>query len=181
MSRKTLMKNNRVKTGWAASVTMAGLAISLYLMSGCTRSGEPSSSLAAVPEPADVGHTSVEKVDLRGVQFRPDGSIRSDSKPILDSAIELLKTKPNATVYVDAYCDLTGGARLNQHLSDERAAAVATYLETHGITADHIVPRGFGASHFVASNTTAADRSQNRRIELVVQADTSRTVATSQE
>ncbi|MGO9452804.1 MAG: OmpA family protein [Candidatus Binataceae bacterium] len=138
-------------------------------MSACSRSIQPVPPLASTSRLASTD-TSIEKVELRGVQFRRDGSILPDSKPVLDSALELLKNEPNATIYVDAYCDPTGGQKLNQQLSEQRAAAVASYLQKHGIP-DHVVPRGFGASHFVASNTTVSGRFQNRRIELVVQRD----------
>jgi outer membrane protein OmpA-like peptidoglycan-associated protein len=125
----------------------------------------PAARTAEVPSP----NQAIEKVDLRGVEFRRDGSIGTHSYPILDSAVEMLKNKPSSTIYVDAYCDATGGKDVNLRLSDERAAAVASYLEQHGIPADHIVSHGFGASHFVATNATTSGRAQNRRVELVVQ------------
>jgi outer membrane protein OmpA-like peptidoglycan-associated protein len=109
-----------------------------------------------------------QKVDLRGVEFQHDGSIKSASDPVLDSALDMLKDKPGATIYVDAYCDPSGGEKLNERLSKERAAAVSSYLVKHGIPADHIVARGLGATNFVASNATHSGREQNRRIELVV-------------
>jgi outer membrane protein OmpA-like peptidoglycan-associated protein len=89
----------------------------------------------------------------------------------------MLKSKPSSTIYVDSYCDSTGGKNLNRRLSDERAAAVTSYLEQHGIRADRVVSHGFGASHFVASNATTSGRAQNRRIELVVQPGTPPTTA----
>jgi len=71
-------------------------------------------------------------------------------------------------VYVDTYCDPTGGKRLNLRLSQQRAAIVSTYLEDHGIVSDRLIARGFGATHFIARNETADGRAQNRRIELTV-------------
>ena len=71
-------------------------------------------------------------------------------------------------VYVDTYCDPTGGTRLNLRLSQERAAIVSAYLEDHGIASDRLVARGFGATQFIASNETADGRAQNRRIELLL-------------
>jgi len=69
-------------------------------------------------------------------------------------------------VLVDSYCDPTGGKQLNQRLSGDRAVAVATYLEHKGIASDRLIPHGFGATEFVASNATADGREQNRRVEL---------------
>jgi outer membrane protein OmpA-like peptidoglycan-associated protein len=165
------MRRHWLDINWAAGATIGALAFLLLRMSACSGSTQP---LAPLPSPSRAdGITSfdrptIEKVDLRGIRFLRDGSIGPNSEPVLDSAVEILKKKPNATIYVDAYCDPTGGPKLNQQLSEARALAVASYLEKHGISDEHVVPRGFGASHFVASNTTASGRSQNRRIELVV-------------
>ena len=87
-------------------------------------------------------YAQAEKIDLRGVQFQRDGSIHPASKPVLDSAIELLKDKPDATIFVDAYCDPSGGAKLNRELSEKRAEAVASYFDEHGI------PRATGSSRW---------------------------------
>ena len=110
-----------------------------------------------------------EKILLEGVRFKPDGSgLRPNAQPILDSAVELLESHPDMKVYVDAYCDPTGGKRLNFRLSQQRAAIVSAYLEGHGIASDRLIARGFGATHFIARNDTADGRAQNRRIELIL-------------
>jgi outer membrane protein OmpA-like peptidoglycan-associated protein len=168
------MKPFCLNINWAAGATLAaigGAAISLLQMSACSRSVEllPPEVAPLRPNQTSASVRSFEKVDLHGVQFLGDGSIRPESKAVLDAALELLKDKPNATIYVDAYCDPRGGPKLNQQLSEARAAAAASYLESRGISSERVVPRGFGASNFVASNTTASGRSQNRRIELLVQ------------
>jgi OmpA-OmpF porin, OOP family len=157
---------------WVAGSLLGGLGALFFIYaSGCSKTAQqieplpPASQTEKAPSPSE----AIEKVDLRGVEFQRDGSIGTNSDPILDSAIEMLKDKPSSTIYVDSYCDPTGGKNLNLRLSDERAAAVASYLEQHGVPADHIVSRGFGASHFVASNATTSGRAQNRRIELVVE------------
>ena len=110
-----------------------------------------------------------EKILLEGVRFKPDGSgIRANAQPILDSAVELLKSRPDMKVYVDTYCDPTGGKRLNLRLSQQRAAIVSAYLEDHGIASHRLIARGFGSTHFIARNETADGRAQNRRIELML-------------
>jgi outer membrane protein OmpA-like peptidoglycan-associated protein len=110
-----------------------------------------------------------EKILLEGVRFKPDGSgLRPNAQPILDSAVELLESHPGMKAYVDTYCDPTGGKRLNFRLSQQRAAIVSAYLEGHGIAADRLIARGFGATHFIARNDTADGRAQNRRIELIL-------------
>ena len=142
----------------------AVLLILLSFLSACSRRlGTPADSV----QPTLGGgssFTSAEiaakgKIILEGVQFETDGSgLRPDSQPIVDSAVALLKSQPDIKVYVDAYCDPTGGKRLNLRLSQLRAATVTAYLEDHGIASDRLTPRGFGATHFIASNDTGDGR-----------------------
>jgi hypothetical protein len=109
-----------------------------------------------------------EKISIRGVEFRQDGQLIASSKPVLDAAAALIKTQPDAEVYVNAYCDPTGGSRLNEQISKARAQAVKAYLEKDGVAPERLFARGFGATEFVANNTSANGRRQNRRIELIV-------------
>lgn len=151
---------------------IAILLLSLSVTSACTRPGtgaadqttqigdaRPGSAASTVPR---------EEIVLQDVQFNSDGSrIRPGSQPVLDRAADLLKGEPARKFYVDAFCDPVGGKRLNLRLSEQRAAAVARYLEERGVAPDRLIPRGFGAANFVASNDTAIGRAQNRRVELV--------------
>ena len=43
------------------------------------------------------------------------------------------------------------------------------YLVAQGINGDRIQARGLGSSFPVASNTTAAGRQQNRRVDVIIQ------------
>jgi len=109
-----------------------------------------------------------QKIILRGVHFNFDKSnIRPEDAAILDEAVGVLKQNPKMTVEVNGYCDAIGTVRYNQKLSERRAHAVAQYLEDHGIPASQLIPRGYGKTHFVASNRTRAGRAQNRRVELL--------------
>jgi len=109
-----------------------------------------------------------EKIRLEGLRFKADEtSLRPTSKPILDAAAEVLKSQPDKKIYVDSYTDPSGGKPANLKISQQRAENVKAYLETQGIASDRMIPRGFGAENFVASNDNANDRKQNRRIELV--------------
>ncbi len=53
-------------------------------------------------------------------------------------------------------------------LSELRAAEVARALIEEGVAPSRIVTRGFGATAPVASNSTAAGRQRNRRVEIVL-------------
>lgn len=86
---------------------------------------------------------------------------------MLDEAAETLKSNPNVKVEVNGYCDSIGTAAYNLKLSQRRAEAVAGYPEDKGIPASQVIPQGFGKTHFVATNSTAEGRAENRRVELM--------------
>ena len=144
----------------------AALVFPLAMLSACTQS--TALTQAAAPLQTVVVESQTEKIDLRGVGFNRDGTITPGSRPLLDTAAEVIKTETDATVYVDAYCDPSGGVSLNQKISDARAAAVRAYLVSQGVPANRVVARGFGATRFVATNTSREGRHENRRIELVL-------------
>jgi len=56
----------------------------------------------------------------------------------------------------------------NWELSAERALTVVRYLVKKGIPDEDIRAAGCGASRPVAANSTAAGKSKNRRVEIVV-------------
>jgi chemotaxis protein MotB len=60
------------------------------------------------------------------------------------------------------------GISSNQVLSEKRAEAVMQFLISQGVKPDMISAQGFGDSDPVASNSTAAGRAQNRRVELSI-------------
>ncbi len=123
---------------------------------------------AAPPPPPPPPPKAMEKLVLRGVHFDFDKSdIRPEDEPVLDEAAAALKQQPGVSIYVDGYCDAVGKAQYNQRLSERRAASVAAYLQKQGISEGRLTPRGFGKTHFVASNDTTDGRAQNRRVELV--------------
>ena len=71
-------------------------------------------------------------------------------------------------VEVNGYTDSTGSAEYNKVLSQKRAQAVASYLESKGVPAKNLTVKGYGATNFVAENDTAEGRAQNRRVDIVL-------------
>jgi len=165
------------RSTFVGPASFRGIAVVIFLVgsiSACSRTLGTSANFVQTTSGGGAS-TSVtqtaprEKIVLEGVRFKPDGSgLRPNSQPILDSAVELLKSHPDMKVYVDTYCDPTGGTQLNLRLSQQRAAMVSAYLEDHGIASNRLIARGFGATQFIASNETADGRAQNRRIELLL-------------
>lgn len=93
-------------------------------------------------------------------------SIKQESFNTLVSIKNILNEYPNAKFYIDGHTDSTGSKAKNQQLSEERAASVRGYLIENGIEASRLQSRGFGPDKPVATNSTAAGRKQNRRVEV---------------
>jgi peptidoglycan-associated lipoprotein len=66
------------------------------------------------------------------------------AKTSLEKLVDILKLNPEAVVEISAHTDDTGDDRLNQELSEKRAASVVDYLQTRGIAAKNLKARGYG-------------------------------------
>ena len=77
-----------------------------------------------------------------------------------------LADEPTLRVEVGGHTDNTGQAAGNIRISQARANAVRTYLISKGIAADRLTAKGYGSSKPLAPNTTPANRTKNRRVEL---------------
>jgi outer membrane protein OmpA-like peptidoglycan-associated protein len=74
----------------------------------------------------------------------------------------------NYRVRVEGYTDSIGEADYNQMLSLERAESVRAELLAAGIAPNRILVQGFGEQYPKASNSNAAGRQENRRVEIVI-------------
>ncbi|SDZ39841.1 OmpA family protein [Pseudomonas sp. NFIX28] len=74
-------------------------------------------------------------------------------------------------VRVDGHTDASGKETYNQQLSLRRAKSVSKVLVTTGMREENIQLRGLGSKEPVASNSTVAGRTENRRVSIVVIAD----------
>jgi OOP family OmpA-OmpF porin len=124
---------------------------------------------APPPPPPPPAPPVQKKIVLRGVNFDFDkSSIRADARPVLDEAINILKSQGGVAIIAEGHTDSTGSDSYNQGLSVRRANAVRDYLVAGGIEASRISTEGFGETQPVASNSTRDGRAQNRRVELKV-------------
>ncbi|GEM_PF-6600789 len=129
----------------------------------------PPSRAPAVPEPkaAAVPVMVAPEIAFRGVFFaRKSSDLNDAQKHALDDAVAALKEHPRLRIYVKGYTDSRGSRRLNERLSQDRAATVAAYLISQGVALDQLIVVGMGATHPLAPNTTEAGRAINRRVEL---------------
>ena len=117
----------------------------------------------------------------------PDGSVslimpgsitfdtnKSNIKPnfyaTLDKVAQTLTEDSKSGILVTGYTDSSGSDSINLPLSQARAQSVAGYLASKGISTARINSQGLGSSNPIASNTTAAGKEQNRRVEISIYA-----------
>lgn len=94
--------------------------------------------------------------------------VKSDFYAVLNSVSLVLKKYNKTVIEVSGHTDSSGSESYNQSLSERRANSVGQYLGTQGIDRRRIITVGYGESHPIADNKTAAGRQQNRRVELTL-------------
>jgi OmpA-OmpF porin, OOP family len=90
------------------------------------------------------------------------------SSKALDEAAKLLKEDESLMVDVEGHTDAQGKEEKNQILSENRAAAVKTYLVSKGIADTRLTSAGYGSTKPLDDNKTAAGRAKNRRVEMKI-------------
>jgi OmpA-OmpF porin, OOP family len=103
------------------------------------------------------------------VNFRTNSAILSpQAKQQLDGLAAKTMSAKGYVIEIAGYTDSTGSEAKNFRLSRDRAESVIQYLAVqHKIPLRRfITPMGYGKTEFVADNTTAAGRAQNRRVEV---------------
>jgi outer membrane protein OmpA-like peptidoglycan-associated protein len=104
---------------------------------------------------------------LQGVNFQTGRSVLTTSSyAVLDQVAASLVANPEIRIEIAGYTDSTGRRFMNLRLSMARAAAVRAYLARRGVSPMRMQARGYGASGYIAPNTTLQGRAQNRRVEL---------------
>jgi len=111
--------------------------------------------------------------------------LRNESRPVLDSLVNLLLTREEFVVRVEGHTDQRGNDEYNQPLSEKRAEAVYNYLLRKGVPKYKLMQVGFGESRPV-ENCVGKDgcpetglpdcdcHQKNRRTEFVLFQEVSR-------
>jgi outer membrane protein OmpA-like peptidoglycan-associated protein len=106
-----------------------------------------------------------------GLLFDTDSSnLREESKRNLDNLASSLKNFGDSKILLVGHTDAQGTADYNLALSQRRAEAVATYLESRGVSASRVQIEGRGETDPVASNDSDQGRQENRRVEAAIYA-----------
>ncbi|HET8886550.1 MAG TPA: OmpA family protein [Salinimicrobium sp.] len=98
-------------------------------------------------------------------------TIRSESNETLKAIADIMEEYPNTIFHIEGHTDSQGSDSYNEKLSRERAASVKTFLQKEGIPANRLTSEGYGEKEPIASNSTAAGRQQNRRVEISLDKD----------
>lgn len=110
---------------------------------------------------------------LKGLSFTNNKSvIGSENFKLLAKVQKVIADVGTGQIQIEGHTDSSGGKKLNDELSTQRAKSVESYLIANkDITADKIKATGFGDSKPIATNKTASGRAQNRRVDVIIIAE----------
>ena len=119
----------------------------------------------------DFGQTIMAsgKFVTHGILFDTDSDrIKPESAAVIQEIARGLSQSSDLNVEIDGHTDSTGAAPHNMDLSKRRAEAVKNILVAQfSIDSGRLTTAGFGSSKPIDTNTTAAGKAQNRRVEFV--------------
>jgi outer membrane protein OmpA-like peptidoglycan-associated protein len=95
-------------------------------------------------------------------------TVKPSFKPSLTKVADVLKRYESQMTIV-GHTDSSGSESYNQQLSERRARAVRDELVRLGVPAARLSATGRGEFEPRADNSTESGRSQNRRVEILVQ------------
>ena len=106
-------------------------------------------------------------VILKPIQFATGkATILPASDEVLRGVAEALEASPDLKhISIEGHTDTKGKPEVNLVLSDKRSHAVLDWLVKHGIAAERLEAHGFGQTVPLMTNSTAAGRQANRRVE----------------
>ncbi|WP_454792022.1 channel-forming protein ArfA/OmpATb [Mycolicibacterium lutetiense] len=129
----------------------------------------PAPGVPGTPGPCAVLQGDVSALLRTPINFSTDGFVVApSSQQLLSQVADKLKSCAGAQVAVTGYTDSSGNDAINVPLSGNRAKAVADYLVSQGLAADHVKSSGAGSANPIASNDTPEGKAQNRRVEITV-------------
>jgi len=107
-----------------------------------------------------------------GILFATNKSeLNATAKNSLKDFAGVLNNYADADVAIIGHTDNTGNDAINNPLSLKRAQAVESYLKSCGVSTEQIASvEGLGSTNPIADNSTAAGRTQNRRVEVYMYA-----------
>jgi OmpA-OmpF porin, OOP family len=106
---------------------------------------------------------------LKNILFETDKDVlMRESYTELEKVLVIMKKYPLMEIEVRGHTDDQASEEHNLDLSERRAKAVASYLESKGINRFRLTTKGFGESMPIAGNETEEGRALNRRVEFYI-------------
>jgi outer membrane protein OmpA-like peptidoglycan-associated protein len=124
----------------------------------------PGATISRVGEGIAVTFASGILFPFNSTEILPDG------KTNLTSLANSLEKYPNSDILIVGHTDSVGTDAYNLDLSQRRAVAASSYLQSQGVPASRLHATGKGKSEPIQSNDTEAGRAQNRRVEIAIYA-----------
>lgn len=120
---------------------------------------------------ADALQEEIEKsgrVAVYGIEFDTGkATVKPESEKVLQEIVTLLENNADWKMTVEGHTDNVGKPATNKKLSEQRAAAVVTWLSKKGIEKKRLTAKGLGDTKPVGDNESEEGRQKNRRVELV--------------
>jgi outer membrane protein OmpA-like peptidoglycan-associated protein len=95
--------------------------------------------------------------------------IRSNLYPVFNDIAKVLRDYEKTMLVIAGHTDDTGAYQYNMTLSQARADSVKQYLTAQNVQAIRIETQGYGPSYPIVPNTSEANRSLNRRVEIHIE------------
>lgn len=140
-----------------------------------TRLDELQSELGALREEFDVTVARLEN----GIRFATpvhfafdDATVRQTDHELLDRFSDVVSNHyDGATITVEGFADPAGSQAYNKRLSERRAAAVASYLQSNGLAGADLRTVGYGEDRLVQPGAQGPGESGlvNRRVAFVIE------------
>ncbi|MCC5931681.1 MAG: OmpA family protein [Cyclobacteriaceae bacterium] len=98
-------------------------------------------------------------------------AIKPATRDNLIKMAQTLNKYEDTEILIEGHTDSTGSDELNQRLSEDRAASVASFLQAQMVARNRMHTVGYGKHQPVADNNTVEGRSLNRRVEIAIYAN----------
>ena len=131
----------------------------------------PAPAPAPVPAPAPAPAPKAEEgIDLASLRLQfafDDYSLSTKAKENLEKIGAWMNRNPQTKIQIEGHtCDI-GTAEYNLALGERRASSAKTYLERLGISPNRLSTVSYGEERPMVPNKDEANRSKNRRGEIV--------------
>lgn len=107
-----------------------------------------------------------------GVLFAVDQStISPAAQTKIKDLANVFSKYQDSYILIEGHTDASGSAEHNLTLSEQRAKAVAAYLQAQNVAVNRIKTAWYGETQPKVPNVTEANKAQNRRVEFAIYAN----------